>query len=155
MVLIHSHYLITISCIVMHMPHSCLRTFHPTQILRLRELMRRGLAVHHAGLLPIMKEVVEMLFCAGYIKVSMQHSTQLHCMATAAAATVLANENARSSGSQLYVPTCRTTDEGLAFSRLSCNRMSLPDHSNSVLMPLLPLLQRCRCCSAQRPLPWV
>lgn len=39
------------------------------QIRRLRELMRRGLAVHHAGLLPIMKEVVEMLFCQGYIKV--------------------------------------------------------------------------------------
>ena len=31
--------------------------------------MRRGLAVHHAGLLPICKEVVEMLFCQGYIKV--------------------------------------------------------------------------------------
>jgi hypothetical protein len=25
-------------------------------------------AVHHAGLLPIMKEVVEMLFCQGYVK---------------------------------------------------------------------------------------
>lgn len=31
--------------------------------------MRRGLAVHHAGLLPIAKEMVEMLFCQGYIKV--------------------------------------------------------------------------------------
>lgn len=31
--------------------------------------MRRGIAVHHAGLLPIMKETVEMLFCQGYIKV--------------------------------------------------------------------------------------
>jgi hypothetical protein len=31
--------------------------------------MRRGVAVHHAGLLPIMKETVEMLFCQGYIKV--------------------------------------------------------------------------------------
>ncbi|MEW5305638.1 MAG: hypothetical protein WDW36_008165 [Sanguina aurantia] len=39
------------------------------QIQRLRDLMRRGLAVHHAGLLPIMKEVVEMCFCSGYIKV--------------------------------------------------------------------------------------
>ncbi|KAI8471724.1 MAG: NUC185 domain-containing protein [Monoraphidium minutum] len=39
------------------------------QICRLRELMRRGLAVHHAGLLPIAKEMVEMLFCQGYIKV--------------------------------------------------------------------------------------
>jgi hypothetical protein len=37
--------------------------------MRLRELMRRGLAVHHAGLLPIAKEMVEMLFCQGYIKV--------------------------------------------------------------------------------------
>jgi hypothetical protein len=41
----------------------------PPKILRLRELMRRGIAVHHAGLLPILKEVVEMLFCQGYIKV--------------------------------------------------------------------------------------
>ena len=40
------------------------------KIRRLRDLMRRGLAVHHAGLLPIMKEVVEMLFCQGYIKVT-------------------------------------------------------------------------------------
>ncbi|WIA30222.1 hypothetical protein OEZ86_000313 [Tetradesmus obliquus] len=39
------------------------------QIMRLRDLMRRGVAVHHAGLLPIMKETVEMLFCQGYIKV--------------------------------------------------------------------------------------
>ncbi|GFR45796.1 hypothetical protein Agub_g7251, partial [Astrephomene gubernaculifera] len=39
------------------------------QILRLRELLRRGIAVHHAGLLPIMKEVVEMLVCQGYVKV--------------------------------------------------------------------------------------
>lgn len=44
------------------MPRAC-------QILRLRDLMRRGVAVHHAGLLPIMKETVEMLFCQGYIKV--------------------------------------------------------------------------------------
>lgn len=26
--------------------------------------------MHHAGLLPIMKEVVEMLACQGYVKVS-------------------------------------------------------------------------------------
>jgi antiviral helicase SKI2 len=39
--------------------------------MRLRELMRRGLAVHHAGLLPIAKEMVEMLFCQGYIKVTL------------------------------------------------------------------------------------
>ncbi|KAL9238723.1 hypothetical protein vseg_013107 [Gypsophila vaccaria] len=39
------------------------------QILRVESLLRRGIGVHHAGLLPIVKEVVEMLFCRGVIKV--------------------------------------------------------------------------------------
>ncbi|KAK9802049.1 hypothetical protein WJX73_006832 [Symbiochloris irregularis] len=39
------------------------------QVQRVRELLERGLGVHHAGLLPIMKEVVEMLFCQGVIRV--------------------------------------------------------------------------------------
>jgi antiviral helicase SKI2 len=38
-------------------------------VLRVRELCKRGLGVHHAGLLPIVKEVVEMLFCQGLLKV--------------------------------------------------------------------------------------
>lgn len=39
------------------------------QILRLRELLSRGIAVHHGGLLPIMKEVVEILFARSLVKV--------------------------------------------------------------------------------------
>ena len=39
------------------------------QILRLRELLNRGLAVHHGGMLPILKEVVEILFARGLVKV--------------------------------------------------------------------------------------
>ncbi|KAK6935765.1 Ski2, N-terminal domain [Dillenia turbinata] len=39
------------------------------QIVRVQSLLRRGIGVHHAGLLPIVKEVVEMLFCHGVIKV--------------------------------------------------------------------------------------
>ncbi|KAH9626614.1 hypothetical protein KSS87_005465 [Heliosperma pusillum] len=39
------------------------------QILRVESLLRRGIGVHHAGLLPIVKEVIEMLFCRGVIKV--------------------------------------------------------------------------------------
>lgn len=39
------------------------------QVLRVREMLRRGVGVHHAGLLPIVKEVVEMLFCRGIIKI--------------------------------------------------------------------------------------
>ncbi|CEG64789.1 Putative Dead deah box rna helicase [Rhizopus microsporus] len=42
---------------------------HLPQILRMRELMSRGIAVHHGGLLPIMKEIVEILFARGLIKV--------------------------------------------------------------------------------------
>ena len=39
------------------------------QIRRLRELLSRGIAVHHGGLLPIVKEVVEILFSKTLVKV--------------------------------------------------------------------------------------
>lgn len=39
------------------------------QIIRLRDLLSRGIAVHHGGLLPIVKEVVEMLFAQTLVKV--------------------------------------------------------------------------------------
>lgn len=39
------------------------------QILRMREMLKRGIAVHHGGLLPIIKEVVEILFSKSLIKV--------------------------------------------------------------------------------------
>jgi antiviral helicase SKI2 len=39
------------------------------QVVRVQSLLRRGIGVHHAGLLPIVKEVVEMLFCRGVIKI--------------------------------------------------------------------------------------
>ncbi|KAI9372100.1 armadillo-type protein [Aspergillus egyptiacus] len=39
------------------------------QILRLRDLLSRGIAVHHGGLLPIMKEIVEILFAKTLVKV--------------------------------------------------------------------------------------
>jgi antiviral helicase SKI2 len=39
------------------------------QIRRLRELLGRGIAVHHGGMLPIIKEVVEILFAKGLVKV--------------------------------------------------------------------------------------
>jgi antiviral helicase SKI2 len=34
-----------------------------------RSQLLRGVGVHHAGLLPILKEAVEMLFCEGLIRV--------------------------------------------------------------------------------------
>lgn len=39
------------------------------QIKRLRELLSRGIAVHHGGLLPIVKECVEILFAKTLVKV--------------------------------------------------------------------------------------
>jgi antiviral helicase SKI2 len=39
------------------------------QIIRLRELLGRGIAVHHGGLLPIAKELVEILFAQTLVKV--------------------------------------------------------------------------------------
>ncbi|EUC37914.1 hypothetical protein COCCADRAFT_84482 [Bipolaris zeicola 26-R-13] len=39
------------------------------QIKRLRELLGRGIAVHHGGMLPIVKEVVEILFAKTLVKV--------------------------------------------------------------------------------------
>ncbi|RMZ79548.1 hypothetical protein DV737_g3400, partial [Chaetothyriales sp. CBS 132003] len=39
------------------------------QILRLRDMLSRGIAVHHGGLLPIAKEIVEILFADGKVKV--------------------------------------------------------------------------------------
>ncbi|KAL8862344.1 MAG: hypothetical protein Q9178_001353 [Gyalolechia marmorata] len=39
------------------------------QIRRLRELLGRGIAVHHGGLLPIVKEIVELLFAKTLVKV--------------------------------------------------------------------------------------
>ncbi|KAK3337696.1 NUC185 domain-containing protein [Cercophora scortea] len=39
------------------------------QIIRLRELLSRGIAVHHGGLLPIVKELVEILFAQTLVRV--------------------------------------------------------------------------------------
>ncbi|KAN0062287.1 Antiviral helicase ski2 [Thecaphora frezii] len=39
------------------------------QIKRMRDLLGRGIGVHHGGLLPIVKEIVEILFQRGLVKV--------------------------------------------------------------------------------------
>jgi hypothetical protein len=42
------------------------------QVTRMRDILSRGIGVHHAGLLPIIKEVVEMLFSRGLVKVNLK-----------------------------------------------------------------------------------
>lgn len=39
------------------------------QILKIRDLLSRGIAVHHGGLLPIVKECIEILFASNLVKV--------------------------------------------------------------------------------------
>ena len=39
------------------------------QILRMKELLSRGIGVHHSGVLPIVREVIEILFARGQCKV--------------------------------------------------------------------------------------
>ncbi|KAK7095479.1 superkiller complex protein 2-like [Littorina saxatilis] len=39
------------------------------QVLHMEQVLKRGLGVHHSGILPILKEVVEMLFQRGMVKI--------------------------------------------------------------------------------------
>ena len=38
------------------------------QVMQLTEMLKRGIGVHHSGVLPLLKEVVEMLFARGFVK---------------------------------------------------------------------------------------
>ena len=40
------------------------------QVVNLKKLLEQGIGVHHSGILPILKEIVEMLFQKGWVKVS-------------------------------------------------------------------------------------
>jgi len=52
--------------------HNCFKTESPEpfQVSNMLPLLKRGIGVHHSGLLPILKEVIEILFQEGLIKVS-------------------------------------------------------------------------------------
>ncbi|KAL5012765.1 hypothetical protein ScPMuIL_011316 [Solemya velum] len=39
------------------------------QVIQMEDVLKRGIGVHHSGILPILKEVVEMLFQRGLVKV--------------------------------------------------------------------------------------
>lgn len=39
------------------------------QIIKIKSLLERGIAVHHGGLLPIVKELIEMVFAKGLVRV--------------------------------------------------------------------------------------
>ncbi|XP_061721335.1 superkiller complex protein 2 [Cydia pomonella] len=39
------------------------------QVLRLQRVLENGIGVHHSGILPLLKEIVEMLFQSGHVKI--------------------------------------------------------------------------------------
>ncbi|KAF8079036.1 antiviral helicase [Lyophyllum atratum] len=49
------------------------------QIGRMRDLLIRGIGVHHGGLLPLVKEVVEILFARGLVKILFATETESTC----------------------------------------------------------------------------
>ena len=44
------------------------------QVEHVLPLLKRGIGIHHSGLLPILKETIEILFSEGLIKVPMHFS---------------------------------------------------------------------------------
>ena len=42
--------------------------FNLPEYLNMVQLLRKGVAIHHSGLMPILREIVEILFSKGYIK---------------------------------------------------------------------------------------
>ncbi|XP_012275603.1 helicase SKI2W [Orussus abietinus] len=51
----------------------CVKTLSPSdqklpQVLNLQQLLKSGIGVHHSGILPILKEIVELLFQMGLVK---------------------------------------------------------------------------------------
>jgi superfamily II RNA helicase len=52
-----------------HLNHYKVTLEHLPQYHQITKLLERGIAFHHSGLLPILKEIVELLFSKGYVKV--------------------------------------------------------------------------------------
>ncbi|KAL0488400.1 cytoplasmic exosome helicase Ski2 [Acrasis kona] len=67
------------------------------QVLRIKELLKRGIGVHHSGLLPIVKEMVEILFSKGLLKVL--YATETFAMGVnMPARTVIFNQTRKHDG---------------------------------------------------------
>lgn len=47
------------------------------QVTKLLPFLKRGIGVHHSGLIPILKEVIEILFQEGLIKVRIKGTVNL------------------------------------------------------------------------------
>lgn len=52
-----------------HMSKFIKKYEHSTQVIEIKDLLNKGVAYHHSGLLPILKELIEIIFKKGLIKV--------------------------------------------------------------------------------------
>eukprot|EP01125_Pyxidicula_operculata_P018864 TRINITY_DN6765_c0_g1_i1.p1 TRINITY_DN6765_c0_g1~~TRINITY_DN6765_c0_g1_i1.p1 ORF type:complete len:1333 (-),score=325.04 TRINITY_DN6765_c0_g1_i1:37-4035(-) len=69
------------------------------QVLAIKDLLKRGIGLHHGGLLPIIKEIVEILFSKGLVKVLF--ATETFAMGVnMPARTVIFNEISKHDGNQ-------------------------------------------------------
>ncbi|KAF5297087.1 hypothetical protein FQA39_LY02667 [Lamprigera yunnana] len=70
------------------------------QIIKMREILTRGIGVHHSGILPIIKEMIEMLFQGQYIK--LLFATETFAMGVnMPARTVIFDSNLKHDGQSL------------------------------------------------------
>ena len=97
-------------------------------------LLKRGIGVHHSGLLPLLKEVVEILFQEQLIKVRVAAMAQ-------AFPTIVVLVVVPMPGSTVCLKDCRP------FSRSQTWRQVWPILSQGANCS-------CRCSLPQKPLPW-
>lgn len=104
----------------------------------MRHLLKRGIAVHHSGILPILKEVTEMLFSRGLVKVS--RDKRRYQM-------LFLNRSVRLCGSVYHAANiCYPTYSSYEFKR------NLQRHVGPQRVKTLPSSPR--CCSPPRHLQW-
>ena len=53
--------------IIRNLPNHC-EYLHLKEYVNLVNLLKKGIAIHHAGMLPILREIVEILFAKGFVK---------------------------------------------------------------------------------------
>ena len=75
------------------------------QITNVLSLLRRRIGIHHGGLLPILKDVIEILFQASLIKVLLATETFTIGLNMPAKTVVFTlHENLTDSSSEIYLP---------------------------------------------------
>jgi len=106
------------------------------QVTNMYNLLMKGIAVHHSGLIPVLKEIIEILFAKGFIKV-------LFCTETFAVGvnmptkTVVFSEIEKFDGKSNF--RCLRADEYRQMAGRA-GRRGKDDHGTVILLPIKELL---------------